>query len=319
MNFNAKMVADSINDHGNRLMTMEITFPRFILAELNTHRMLSKNSASSRAIKFEKMVEAVKKNPFIPLRWMKDHTGMQGTDYLNPIASGYAEEKWLEGRDVSIEIASYLNQTEGVTKQICNRLLEPFMWHTVLISGTEWDNFFALRAHEAAEIHMQRLAELMLECANSSTPVLLQPGEWHIPYGENLNKESLIELIEEHEFLAPDRKQVMYDLMRVKVASARCAQVSYTVVGEDNKPMDYRKLAGLHDRLLKAGHMSPFEHCARNMTDNERSRWTAGPAKAHGWCGNYRGWIQYRKMIPGENKSDSRLKIHETHYGPKAI
>ena len=141
----AKIVADSINDKGDRLTSMLITLPRILLSELNTHRMLSKNSASSRAIPFKKMVESVKTNPFIPSHWMKDHSGMQGSEYItNQEDIDKCISTHLAARDLAVEFAKTQNRN-GVTKQLCNRYLEPFMWHTVLISGTEWENFFSLR------------------------------------------------------------------------------------------------------------------------------------------------------------------------------
>lgn len=141
----ATIIADSLNENGQRLTTMMVTFPRFILAELNTHRMLSKNSASSRAIPFTKMVEAVQDNPFVPIAWQKEHKGMQGTEYFTDLEDiKRLEEHWLISRDMAIMCAK--NQSIlGTTKQLCNRLLEPFMWHTVLITATEWQNFFNLR------------------------------------------------------------------------------------------------------------------------------------------------------------------------------
>lgn len=146
----AKVIADSKNEFGNRLTTMVVTFPRFILAELNTHRMLSKNSASSRAIPFEKMVKSVEENPFIPIAWQKTHKGMQGSEYLTDALSiQFAISNWLSAKDNAIKSAQALNSTkngyDAVTKQLCNRLLEPFMWHTVIITATEYSNFFALR------------------------------------------------------------------------------------------------------------------------------------------------------------------------------
>lgn len=146
---NATIVADSINIQGDRLTSLLITFPRIILAEVNTHRMLSKNTSSSRAIPFKKMVEAVQNDPFIPIAWQKEHKGMQGTEYFNP-GSGENVHKltegWLQARDTAIQIAQGFNNS-GVTKQLCNRLLEPFMWTTMLITGSRegWDNFFKLR------------------------------------------------------------------------------------------------------------------------------------------------------------------------------
>jgi hypothetical protein len=141
---NAIVVGDSLSPQGCRLTSLLITFPRIILSELNTHRMLSKNSASSRAIPFKKMVEMVKTNPFIPIAWQKEHKGMQGTEYFSEEESIHNRLMWLDSRDSAIMEAEQLHK-RGVTKQLCNRLLEPFMWHTVLISGTEWENFFDLR------------------------------------------------------------------------------------------------------------------------------------------------------------------------------
>ena len=162
----AKIVADSVNKQGNRITTFLLTYPRFIHSELMTHRMFSRNSASSRAIPFEKMVKMVEEDPFIPIAWQKDHKGMQGTEYfqgsckdefghLDRAFAGYEmyqnkdsvkqlTEEWLEARDNSIQQAKALNYL-GVTKQLCNRLLEPFMWHTTLCTFTESDGFFDLR------------------------------------------------------------------------------------------------------------------------------------------------------------------------------
>lgn len=140
----AKVVGHSKNEFNNEIMTMIVTFPRFILAEVNTHRMLSKNSASSRAIPFEKMIEIVKANPFVPIAWQANHKGMQGTEYLNKRDTEVCNSAWKMASIRAIEQAEYL-ATRGATKQLINRLLEPFMYHTAIITATEWENFFALR------------------------------------------------------------------------------------------------------------------------------------------------------------------------------
>lgn len=145
MKIQAQVVADSLNPQGDRLTSLLVTFPRFILAELNTHRILSKNSASSRAIPTHKLLKMVEENPFIPIAWQKEHKGMQGTEYFTaPLYINTQKGNWLKARDHAVVQATYMRES-GVTKQLCNRLLEPFMWHTVLISGTEWENFFSLR------------------------------------------------------------------------------------------------------------------------------------------------------------------------------
>lgn len=145
----AKIVADSINPQGDRITTFLLTYPRFIHSELMTHRMFSRNSASSRAIPFEKMVKMVIEDPFTPIMWQKDHKGMQGNEYLtDKMDVQRAEHRWLIARTNAIEQAKVLSEGVGVTKQLCNRILEPFMWHTVLLTATEFSNFFKLRCPE---------------------------------------------------------------------------------------------------------------------------------------------------------------------------
>ena len=163
---NAKIIADSVDLGGRSIIKKKITFTRYILAELNTHRMLSKNSASSRAIPFEKLLKSVEEDPFIPIAWQKNHKGMQGSEYWTDNDTVTVDEgdeyerytkiysatehfitEWLEARDLAVAQSYELNRL-GVTKQLCNRLLEPFRMHTVLIPGTGWENFFSLRCPE---------------------------------------------------------------------------------------------------------------------------------------------------------------------------
>lgn len=156
----AEVVADSKNEFGNRITTMVVTFPRIILAEFNTHRMFSRNSASSRAIPFEKMVKSIEENPFIPIAWQKDHKGMQGSEYFIDEADIAARRfEWTSARDFAVSRAKVM-ATNGTTKQLCNRLLEPFMWHTVICSFTEVENFFELRC-PSYEIDDEKLDELL--------------------------------------------------------------------------------------------------------------------------------------------------------------
>lgn len=342
----AEIIADSIAPYGENLTTMRVTFPRYILAELNTHRMLSKNSASSRAIPFEKMVKAVEENPFIPIAWQKDHKGMQGTEYLIDRKHENAVYEWLKARDYAVKQARMMNN-DGVTKQLCNRLLEPFMWHTVLITATDWENFFALRCPQyeeplskkiyrskkdltkdtflpenrieeellgdkywlsinrgMADIHMMALAEAMWDAKNESTPKKLQAGEWHIPF-ENKISSNVTDWSDDIKVQA---KLLGKDLTmdKVKVSTAMSARTSYTIVGEKDKKRSYEADLELHDRLAESGHWSPFEHCARVMDDMERAYYytSTGPNPDKfnaAVLGNFRGFIQYRKMFENEN------------------
>ncbi len=292
--FSAEIVADSLNEHGNRLTTFVVVFPRMVLAEFNTHRMLSRNSASSRAIPFKTMLKRVQEHPFIPMKWMKDHKGMQGNEYFETIADTLdLQDTWLEGRDEAMELAKHLNRL-GLTKQICNRLLEPFMWHKVIVTATEWENFFALRAEDGAEIHIQHLAYMMLDAYNTSIPKILKAGEWHIPFGDRFDRERLGQLVnqEDREIVASELEQIHM----VKIATARCARVSYiNYEGKD----DYLADIKLHNGLSKVGHRSPFEHCGKAM-------WKAEWDVDH-WSGNFKGFYQYRKMFQEENRTDRRV------------
>lgn len=240
----AKVVADSLSPQGERLTSLLITAPRFILAEINTHRMLSKNTSSSRAIPFLKMVEIVRNNPFIPIAWQKDHKGMQGNEYFTEHeqlmefgSSSRLRSIWLEGRDAAVEKASALH-TAGVTKQLCNRLLEPYMWTTMLITGSKegWDNFFELRCPQyehhgnkgifykskkdfikdypmeqkssdlfwlqcnkgQAEIHMMALAEAIYDARGESITKQLKAGEWHIPFRDKMDMDEVYQLVKDN-------------------------------------------------------------------------------------------------------------------------
>ena len=166
-----EIVAHSLSPQGDELISVLCTFPRIILAEVNTHRMLSKNTSSSRAIPFKKMVESVQNDPFIPIAWQKEHKGMQGSEYFTDKENDlpHLKRMWLGARDNAVETANILNKSfenedgsvEGLTKQLCNRLLEPFMWTTMLITGSKegWDNFFNLR-NPVYEIDLDNLESL---------------------------------------------------------------------------------------------------------------------------------------------------------------
>jgi thymidylate synthase ThyX len=305
MSISVKIIADSLTQHGDRLTTMILKYPRIIHSEFMTHRLFSRNSASSRAVPFKKMVESVKKNPFIPIKFQKEHPGMQGDECFEGKEHDACVKQWLAARDAAIKNAESLNSFK-VTKQLCNRLLEPFMYHTVIITSSDYENFFSLRAEGAAEIHIQELAHKMLEAYNESEPQKLRAGEWHIPFG---NEMDIIRI----RALVKDATIESFNEIRIKIATARCARVSYlNYEGKD----DYEADIALFDRLSKSGHFSPFEHCARVMTFQERDMWTRTipdprnilPYIIQGaWCGNFQGFIQLRKELPDENRKDNRV------------
>lgn len=294
--FRADIIADSINTaSGQRCTTFVLTFPRIILAEVNTHRALSRNSASSRAIPFKTMVERCKCHPFVPLKFQRDHKGMQGSDYFEGKEHHDRRRDWLSARNKAVGAAEALHAT-GVTKQLCNRLLEQFMWHTAIVTATDWENFFALRAHGAAEIHFQRLANMMLDAMNRRRPQNVEPGCWHIPFGDKMDVGRIEKAIEKFngDNGIPDSDVITgVDQAKLMIATARCARVSYNNFdGKDDYLADFK----LFTRLASQGHMSPFEHVAQaHELPNFRG-------------GNFRGWRQLRKMMPDENRPDSRLE-----------
>lgn len=279
-NITAKVICDSINEAGDRLTTMVWTIPRIILAELNTHRMLSRNSASSRAIPIEKQIGKVTENPFVPVQFGKNKKGMQSEEELEDTITANVE--WLEARIDAVAHADVLKNI-GLHKQITNRLLEPWLYTTVIISATEWHNVFALRAHKDAQPEFQVAAYRALEAYLNSKPKELQPDQWHLPFGDRIPHAGLVDPIE-----------------IAKVATARCARVSYeTFDGEININSDI----DLHDRLAESGHWSPFEHCAQVMNSSEQSVGV--------WSGNFKGFRQYRHMFPKQNrtKEDTDLQL----------
>ena len=268
----AKIIADSRNPIGNRITTWILKFPRFILAEFNTHRMLSRNSSSSRAIPIEKIIQNVIDEPAVPEFWGKNQKGMQASVELTEKEREEAQRQWLAARDLAVHKARMLQDLD-VHKQIANRLLEPWMHQTVLCTATEWGNFFALRAHKDAQPEFQRLAFKMLDLYNSNEPKQLKTGEWHIPFGDKYCDDLTVE-------------------EQLKVCTARAARVSYNNFEGD---IDFKKDFDLHNRLLESGHLSPFEHCAQALS-------------YPGTSGNFIGWYQYRKLFHNENRTDSRIK-----------
>lgn len=314
MSITARVVADSINPWNSRLTTMVVTFPRYILAEFNTHRAFSRNSASSRAIPFKKMLKAVQTDTFSPLAWMKDHSGMQGTEYFsitdvdnfNVPISERLDELWIGARDAAISFAERMHAL-GATKQMVNRILEPYMWHTCIVTSSEWENFFAQRAHNAADIHIEELANKMLVALNESTPRKIVPGDWHIPFQADIFRDPNFLTYMTNYFTkkgillthqSPSQTLRESQAIAVEVATAKCARASYITFDADKS---IEEQVELHAKL-KAGnpkHMSPFEHSA--LCGEERSSAIASN------FGSYNGWIQYRKMIDGENATDPRV------------
>jgi thymidylate synthase ThyX len=270
----AKIILDSIAPSNVRLTTFQLTFPRFILPEFNTHRMFSRNASSSRAIPVKKQIDTVRNNPFVPLCFNKNAKGMQGGEAVDATDQETASKLWLEAGNAMCDFAEKLVDL-GISKQYANRLLEPFVWTTVVCSATEWANFFALRYHPMAQPEICELAKQMWEVYSASSPKYLQDGDWHLPF---VNEFDLV--------ASPTR--LTYQ-QAIKMSVARCARVSYLT--HEGKPPSMEEDFALYERLLGSTpiHASPAEHQAQASTN---------PFKV---SGNFRGWTQYRKTLESEN------------------
>lgn len=266
----ARVVADSISVNGKRLTTFVLTYPRFIHAELMTHRVFSRNAASSRAIPAKKVRAAVRRDPAVPVFWGKNQAGMSASQEV--FGWRLVAVKWLIfGLGLRLMLAlNWALEKLGLHKQIANRYLEPWFNITVVVSATNWSNFYHLRNHEKAQPEFRALAESMLEAHNASVPRLLTDGDWHLPFVEE----------SEHEELGT------YKAIRVSVA--RCARVSY--LNHEGRRSTYKEDLALFNRLLadEPKHASPAEH-------------QAAPASADTVSGNFTGWVQFRKLLDNEN------------------
>lgn len=299
MTISAKIIADSVSSDGVRLTTMQLRYPRAIHAEFMTHRVFSRNASSSRAIPVKRLIQDVLDDPFIPLHWGKNQPGMQAHEQCNELLLNFIhptpgahpgfisrERAWLAARDYAVEAARKFDQA-GYHKQIVNRLLEPWAHINVVVTATDWANFFALRDHPDAEPHIAVLAREMKAAMDASQPDHKGSGQWHLPYVEGEDEKAVWDY-----GLSNDMD---LSVLAVKLSVARCARVSY-LTQEGLRPSIEADLA-LYDRLVGGVplHASPTEHQA--TPDN----WDG-----HGWLwpeqhGNFNGWAQHRKSLPNEN------------------
>ena len=274
----AKILADSISSAGVRLTTFEVVMHRFILAEWNTHRMFSRNARSSRAVPIAKLIKEVRENPAMPFYWGKNRKGMGAGEELTGLFLEQAKEQWLRAADDAAchaEAASDL----GGAKEWVNRMLEPYLYCYGVVSSTDYRNFFGLRLQKDAQPEIRALAEAMWQAYKASTPEQLEPGLWHLPYIE-----------------AIDYGYGEYEQTLIKVSAARCARASYYSF-ETNKRSSHEEDMALYDRLVSSGHFSPLEHQATP----DRYDWHGEIWESRERWGNFYGWVQARKTIPGED------------------
>lgn len=279
MAISAIVIADSTNKQGGRLTTVQARYPEIIHNELLTHRAFSRNASSSRAIPVERLIQDVLDDPFIPNSWPINRPGMTAVEVAGEKLARGSKALWLKARNDAVDTARTLSMA-GVHKQIANRLLQPWKHINVVISSTEWENFFALRCHADAQPEMQELAFAIRSARAASVPKLLHPGEWHTPYvpADKLQSASV-----DWAFV-------------IKLSVARCARVSYLT--HEGKPSNVDDDLRLHDRLVGAVplHASPAEHQATPdvvTSTGSGDRWHDEDMR-----GNFEpGWVQYRKIL----------------------
>lgn len=305
----AVVIADSISDQGIRITTFQLRYWRAVHAELMTHRVFSRNAGSSRARPSKAIIEQVAHDPWGPIVWGLNEPGMQANNVADVDVEMQSLWSWRNIAKRAANSATTLMNL-GLHKQIVNRVLEPFTYIDVVVTATDYANWFALRLDKDAQPEIQQLAQAMKDAMDASKPVLLNPGEWHLPYittndyAEAQNHVSYV--------ISKDRPETLLDLLK-KISAARCARTSYKAF--DGKVASIDDDLSLFDKLMSGNlkHASPTEHQAtpdieigfRNIDPSTQTR-----EDPYGLCesiwknpklhANFRGWIQFRKTIPNE-------------------
>lgn len=316
-NITAKVVCDSVSEQGVRLTTFEIEYPRFIHGELMTHRMLSKNSSSSRAIPIQKMLDQIESNMAIPVYWGKNKSGMQAVEEVEGLEKVMSQLEWENAYYKVKYSVKWMAETPKLHKQVPNRLTEPFQMMKVVITGTDWENFFNLRIHPDAQPEICMLAYKMFQAMQESSPNTLRAGEWHLPYVEiSQNQYDLNDtyyFVWDKDVSGTETDGYKYEQRvsreeAIKISAASCAAVSYRT-----ESMTLEKADKIFDMLINSEviHASPFEHLATPIVFKETNEMcnvfeylnkvegvTHVNKQGELCSGNLRGWVQYRHTLP---------------------
>jgi hypothetical protein len=279
----ATIIQDSV--YLNRITTFELEYPRFIHAELMTHRQFSRNAASSRAIPIERMHEHIRDNPAMPIHWGRNQPGMQADEQISDIRS--ARNNWLTASDMAVHSARML-MMDGLHKQIANRVTEPFQTMKTVVTATEYDNFFELRCHRDAQPEIRELALQMQDALANYNPLQLRVGDWHVPYVDRDNSQFEVRY-------SVDGQPVTLKEAK-EISASCCAQVSYR-----RNDTSAEKASLIYKKLIesKPAHLSPVEHQATPIPDNDTMYLGITHTDRHGqrWSGNFKGWIQLRQVL----------------------
>lgn len=308
-NISATIIAHSKSAvDGKEIITYELEYHRYIHSESMTHRTFSRNAASSRAIPVSKMIDLVRTSPATPIHWGKNQAGMQADKEIENVKSSGIEKWWKDCAIQSCNEAHEMITNLGIHKQITNRLLEPFQMIKVVVTATEWDNFFWLRFHKAAQPEIQELARCMLVAKKRSVAEVLQVGEWHTPYVDHWRDEDGLKYILEDE----DGQGFFCNTQgALKVSASCCAQVSYRKTDDSLEKADkVWQMLTTDERI----HSSPTEHQATPIKKMDNScgmdldAWSIPEGVTHVdvkhgnlWSNNFCGWIQHRALIANNN------------------
>ncbi len=329
MSISAEIIADSMSEHGRRITTFLLRYPRFFHAELMTHRVFSRNASSSRAIPVKKLVADIRKDPAMFEFWGANEKGMQASKELTGKALKAVQFLWLVGMWIMTTIALVADRL-GAHKQTVNRMIEPWSHITVVVTSTDYGNWFALRDHPDAMPEVMWLARHMHEHYVHNQPELLRPGQWHLPFIDGIIHQQIDDYMATAWYEATGT-QIPDDMLRDtndswievarQVSVARCARTSYRT--HDNRVATIPEELALYTRLIDREplHASPTEHQAtpdrehdvlvQNLGDNGTP--LGSPTLETRWWfpheqGNFVGWRQFRKQLPGENQADAPHK-----------
>lgn len=299
-----------------RVTTWELTYPRMVHAELLTHKLFSRNSASSRAIPNEKMLKRIAEDPAMPVFWGRNQKGMAAAEEMSPAEIDRVRAVWLRMRDEAMAGGRELAALD-LHKQICNRPTEPWMFITVILTATEFDNWFHLRDHKAAQPEIAWVATEMHKQYLAAEPQVLEAGEWHLPMIGEEDHEAATKMVQESPVPTVSVYQFGQRVLAIlkKVSTGRCARVSYLT--HDGK-RDLSEDIALHDKLCvgptldppQPGHWSPFEHVAQAMTFDQWNQFVGEELRRatdtdtffdQTVLGNFIGWKQYRKEFQAEH------------------
>lgn len=279
----AKVIEHTITEHGDELITFQLQIVKYCDAEVEKHRQISSNSSSDRAIPFNKMCEA---DYYIPEEFRINQAGMQGYEKLEYVQATSVKKDLAILRNAAVNALKHINNYSSIHKQHLNRYLLPWSYQSkVATMNKKWlDAFLHLRLAEGADPAIQELAKAMQHVYSESIPKLLSKDEWHLPYINESERDNPVERL-------------------IKASVARCARVSYN--NHDGSSPDIEKDIKLHDMLLRAGHMSCFEHVAKPMmftSHTNRKYWQDGVThmdrEGRLYSGNFHGYIQYRQALP---------------------